>query len=118
MENSDLILYAKWVENPAYRVIYSINEGSGTVPVDINEYYTDDTAVILDKSENFQGPILQDGIKKRFLCWNTRVNGSGNDYSAGETIQISDADIVLYAKWSDSVIGGIGPAGGIIFMIS
>lgn len=36
----------------------------------------------------------------RFMGWNTAADGSGTDYSPGQTFTMGDVDISLYAKWT------------------
>ena len=58
---------------------------------------------------------LQDGISARFLGWNTSADGSETDHAANATFETATADIILYAQWAETVIGGTGPAGGFVF---
>ena len=51
-----------------------------------------------------------------FDGWNTRADGNGTPYTAGNTF-IVNANTQLYAQWIEQIyrIGDTGPAGGIIF---
>ena len=48
---------------------------------------------------------------KIFDGWNTAANGSGTNYAAGATFNIT-ADTNLYAKWKTAGSGGSGGGGG------
>ena len=41
--------------------------------------------------------------KATFQGWNTKSDGSGNTYLAGEEIVVESQDIVLYAIWKEYV---------------
>ena len=62
------------------------------------------------------GAAIQDGIRQRFVSWNTRSDGLGTQYLPGASIVVSPS-IRLYAQYTTdaSVIAKIGPAGGFIF---
>jgi TolB-like protein len=51
-----------------------------------------------------------------FGGWNTRTDGKGTPYTAGDTLVVN-ANSTLYAQWIEKVynVGDRGPAGGIIF---
>ena len=66
---------------------------SGSVPMDPNIYDDGDTATVLGNTGN----LLRRGVG--FIGWNTEADGSGEDYSAGDTIAIVGA-VTLYAQWA------------------
>lgn len=93
-------LYAKWT--PAYNVTYSGNGNtSGSAPVDNTLYLTSQSATILNNT----GSLTRTGYT--FSGWNTSPNGNGTSYTAGSTLTIASANIVLYAVWIDSAIAGM-----------
>lgn len=74
-------------------VVYDSNGAeSGSVPADSNEYAFGDTATVLDNT----GYLTKNGYL--FDCWNTKSDGTGTSYKAGETLNIN-ANTTLYAKW-------------------
>ncbi len=77
-------------------IIYDGNEkNSGDVPVDSTRYYGNTQVIV-------QG---DNGLRKTgydFIGWNTKADGSGTSYKAGNTFVISD-DIILYAQWKASI---------------
>ena len=92
-----LELYAVWEPS----VTYKANGGVGTDVVEYMEHigptlfsYADYT--VLNNS------FAKDG--GRFLGWNTKPDGSGDSYAAGEVITGYDTSepIILYAQWSDA----------------
>ena len=78
-----------------YTVTYNSNDAtSGTVPTDSNSPYANGaTVTVLDNTGN----LAKTG--NDWTCWNTAADGSGTDYSAGNTFTIS-ANTTLYAKWT------------------
>ena len=89
-----LVLFAGCKHDPdaTYRVNYYGNGStSGFSPVDNNEYKAGDEAAVLGP-----GTLLKTGYE--FLNWNTKSDGTGESYSAGETITINGA-VFLYAIW-------------------
>jgi len=89
-----IVLFAGCKIDPdaIYRVNYYHNGStSGYPPVDRNEYKSGDVAIVLDKES-----LLRTGYD--FLRWNTKSDGTGDSYSAGDTITIKGA-VSLYAIW-------------------
>lgn len=78
-----------------YTVTYNGNGAtSGSVPTDINSPYDSGaTVTVLGNT----GDLAKTGHD--WTCWNTVSDGSGTDYSAGNTFTIS-ANTTLYAKWT------------------
>ena len=76
-----------------YRVNYYDNGSTyGYPPVDRNEYKSGDVAIVLGKES-----LLKTGYE--FLRWNTDSKGTGDSYSAGDTITIKNRTVFLYAIW-------------------
>ena len=73
-----------------FRIIYNGNGGTGSV-----QTTTANTGVAQTISSNSGGFTL---IGAAFIAWNTRSDGSGVKYDAGDTI-IPTADTTLYAMW-------------------
>ncbi len=81
-------------KNETHRVIYDGNgNDAGEVPVDTNEYREGDTVTILG---NTGGLTKSDYV---LVGWNTRADGSGTEYGEGETFEMGDSDVTLYAHW-------------------
>lgn len=81
-----------------YSVYYDANGGTGTPPVDTNEYEAGASATVaaipaLTKVENTLG-----------ASWNTAADGSGISYDPSDTITMN-SDVVLYAQWTDLIVG-------------
>ncbi|MFW5827578.1 MAG: InlB B-repeat-containing protein, partial [Alkalispirochaeta sp.] len=99
-----------------FTVTYNANgASSGTPPIDPNTY-TVGNAVTVESESDLFGPLIQDGITQRFTGWNTESNGSGTTYAPGDTPTPSST-VTLYAQWTTdgSVVGKVGPAGGLVF---
>ncbi|MDR0791624.1 MAG: leucine-rich repeat protein [Methanomassiliicoccaceae archaeon] len=73
-----------------YTVTYVTTAGSGTAPTE-----TDRTAgaAFDTKPNTFVNPGYS------FAGWNTRSDGDGISYAAGETIEMPASNLVLYAIW-------------------
>lgn len=97
--DSNITLYAKWIKT--YSITFNGNGNtSGTIPT-VKETFV--------KGESYTIPTSSDVIKTGycFAGWNTKQDGSGNSYKAGEKLTVSESDIVLYAQWS-LYNGGMG----------
>ncbi len=78
-----------------YKVTYVSNGAtSGTVPIDINSYNPGASVTVLGNT----GGLALAG--STFVGWNTQANGSGTSYTAGATLTMGSANIVLYAIWT------------------
>lgn len=90
--SSDLMLYVKWVA--AYSITYSPNgAGSGFTPVD-PAYYPPGSTVFVTGNPGY---LAKSGYL--FGGWNTKPDGSGLNYSAGQSLTMGLSDMVLYASW-------------------
>ena len=80
-------------EGGSYSIIYHGNENtSGYPPTDSNKYSTGMEAIVLD-----QGTLLKTGHE--FSHWNTKADGTGEEYNEDETITVGYITIFLYAIW-------------------
>lgn len=88
-----VMLYAMW-EGNAYSVKYNANGGSGTVPPTSHIYGTGSKL----GANRFQ----RKGYS--FVSWNTKKDGKGKDYKAGENVETltskAGGSVTLYAKWT------------------
>ena len=108
---TDTTLFAKWTG----RATYHPNGGTdGSVPTDNTDYLDGAMVTVADNTGGLIGPVIRDGIRGRFLCWNDQADGLGADYAPTTTFPMA-GDVTLYAIYNASVIGGTGPAGGYIF---
>lgn len=78
-------------EEQQYNVIYNGNGTTQSVPTDNINYFSGSYATIKP-----QGSMLYDGFI--FTGWNSLADGSGTEYSAGDTIEMTQ-NITLYAQW-------------------
>jgi len=83
---------------PTYSVSYNSNGAtSGSVPNDNKAYEADDEVTVLGNS----GELTKTG--NAFGGWNTKADGTGNNYDEGDKFKIS-ANTTLYAKWTPYTI--------------
>jgi uncharacterized repeat protein (TIGR02543 family) len=116
MPAAALTLYAQWIINQ-YSVTYNANGGTlGTVPGVQNANYGA-TVTVSGNIGNLVGPFIQDGIRQRFVEWNTDPTGTGTPYAGGASLILGAANVTLYAQYTatGTVIGKLGPAGGFVF---
>ncbi len=93
--------------SPLRRILYDGNGyTSGTVPATIWKYEND--LVLAAEKGNLTKMWFT------FMEWNTRADGSGIVYKAGEKLTIGKAPITLYAQWKPDGMVKI-PAKGSIF---
>ena len=94
----------------ALSVTYNGNGStSGTVPVDSNSYTSGAAVTVLNNT----GTLAKTGYN--FAGWNTKSDGSGTTYTAGQQFTISGS-ITLYAIWTTNTVytvtfnasGGLG----------
>ena len=75
-----------------YNVIYDGNGNSGGVlHKDNREYYTGDS---------FTVPLCDiTKLENRFNGWNTKADGTGDNYDSGDIVTVAAENITLYAMW-------------------
>ncbi|MDT2659532.1 InlB B-repeat-containing protein [Enterococcus hulanensis] len=94
----DTVLYAQWRDsNKQYKLTYDGNGNTkGTTPIDKKSPYDLSSEVT----------ILEPGdLEKKdelFTGWNTKADGSGKEYKAGDKFKIID-DTELYAQWGEGL---------------
>ena len=80
-------------EDQNFTVTYNGNGSTGgSVPVDPTKYADGGTVTVLDRKD-----LVRAGCK--FMHWNTKPDGSGTKYNAGDSFKIDGSDVVLYAVW-------------------
>jgi len=115
--NTNLYLYAQWKKIPVLKIDYDGNgHTDGDLPFDLNKYNPGDNATVQGNPHNI-AKINVEGTSYKFAGWNTKVDGSGESYYEGDSIEMGNENIVLYAQWEPYELRDIGPAGGYIFYI-
>ncbi|MDD3148945.1 MAG: InlB B-repeat-containing protein, partial [Candidatus Riflebacteria bacterium] len=101
MPAEGLKLYARWRSTAKFTVNF-LGNGSdgGTVPAPLS--HMQDEIVTLPGNT---GNLTNGG--KTFFGWNTAADGSGREYSPGDTFVMTAADVSLYAQWQEFA-GGDG----------
>ena len=85
-----------------YEVTYNSNYGTGGTVVDEKKYAAGDIVTVLANTFTRSG--------YNFTGWNTAANGSGTSYQPGDTFNMPEGGITLYAQWTST--GGTDPGGG------
>jgi len=96
MPADDVTLYAVWelIPTPTYSLTYDGNGAtSGSVPEDFNKYYENAPANVLDNTGNL------DLVGYKFMGWTFNNDGTGEVYKAGDSFNMPDGDVTLYAVW-------------------
>jgi hypothetical protein len=115
MGSANVDLYAQWTLSALYTVTYDGNgKTGGTIPTDGNTYWTYQTVTVSDNTGYLRKEQVS-GITYRFAGWNTAANGSGTNYTGGQTFAMGLTNVTLYANWVACTVGGLGPAGGWVF---
>ena len=104
--SGSVTLYAGWTSNK-YSVSYDANGGEGSTSPSSHVY-------------DIQSPLSKNSYTKEgysFKSWNTKADGTGTEYSNGETVcnltSEKDTVITLYAQWkNNSYTVNYDPNGG------
>jgi uncharacterized repeat protein (TIGR02543 family) len=92
-----------------YIVTYDGNDNTGgSIPVDSATYLPGATVTVLGNT----GTLTKEG--NIFDGWNTEAAGTGTNHAVASTFTMGSANVVLYAKWRDYIIGDTGPAEGLV----
>lgn len=88
---ADLNLYAQWKDIPvlSFVITYHSNDGKNGSVVQ-----SGDSVII-------KGCMFDAQSGKKFVSWNTKADGTGDEYEPGQT-KVLTSDIQLYAQWTDS----------------
>lgn len=79
-----------------YAVTYDGNgDTSGNVPTDSKLYSTGESVTLAT-----QGDLAKAGYD--FTGWNTKSDGTGTSYTAGDSFTMGNADVTLYAQWKET----------------
>lgn len=116
MVTEDITVYANWIQ-VIFSITYDTNGGTlGSAPADNASYSSNDVVTVLGNTGNLAGPEIRDGIRQRFIGWNSDPGATTASYLQGYNIFLYE-DITLYAIYTsgDEVLQKIGPAGGWVF---
>lgn len=92
---NDLPLYAVWKQKVTITFNHDSDSGSGTGSMAAQEVASGETFTL--NENKFGAPN-----GKAFGSWNTKVDGTGDKYTDGQTIENGlTADTTLYAQWLD-----------------
>jgi uncharacterized repeat protein (TIGR02543 family) len=92
IEESDTFTQSK-IHTVAYDGNTSV---SGGVPVDSGKYKTGTVVIVKGNTGN----LVKTGYT--FAGWNTTSDGTGTVYAIGSTFSMGSANVVLYARWTQS----------------
>ncbi len=105
--DQDFYFYAIW--GSTFTVNYNANGGTGNMAAGTGVQFVGYT--VLDNAFTRQGYT--------FTGWNTKADGTGDDYAPGDNLENMDGEgeliatsITLYAQWAEGEGGGQGGQGG------
>jgi|GEM_PF-6048219 Listeria/Bacterioides repeat len=76
-----------------YNITYNGNDNDGgTAPTDSAVYHTSETATVLSSDVSKTG--------YSFKCWNTKADGTGEEYTSGDLLTVGVENVTLYAQWN------------------
>ncbi|MCR5357187.1 MAG: leucine-rich repeat protein [Lachnospiraceae bacterium] len=90
-----------------YTVTYNANGGTGTVPVDENEYEEGAPVIVLGK-----GDLAKEGCT--FGGWSESPAGTGKIYKEGDTYTGINGNVTLFAVWVEN---GEVPAADVVMVL-
>ena len=103
MGDEDITIKGSWkydkINPEAFTLDYNANGGEGTMNDTDSPYVKNSQAKVLDNEftrSNY-----------RFTGWNTKADGTGDSYKAGDVIKMT-ANMTLYAQWKHKGGGGSG----------
>lgn len=103
MGDNDLTIKGSWkydkINPETFTLDYDANGGEGTMTDSTSPYVNNSQAKVLDNEftrSNY-----------RFTGWNTKADGTGDSYKAGDVIKMT-ANMTLYAQWKHKGGGGSG----------
>jgi hypothetical protein len=93
--DKNITFYAQWIADstPQYTVVFNANGATGGSDSASQTVYGSTTITIPG-----QGTLVFNG--KNFTGWNTRADGSGAFYSAGDSLAVT-GNIILFAQWEN-----------------
>ncbi len=94
LPDADVVLYAQWKRKPHSITYHGNGNTRGSAPVDSTIYYADD--MVTAKGRESLGKT-----GSAFTGWNTQADGTGIGYEMYASFPMPDADVVLYAQWSE-----------------
>jgi uncharacterized repeat protein (TIGR02543 family) len=108
MGTANLTFYAHWTAIPvAGNLTYDPNGATGgAVPVDTTTYAAGQTVTVLGNT----GSLVYTGYS--FVGWQTKADGSGTTYKAGQTFSKPSTATTLYALWSGGQAYAVNYMGG------
>lgn len=95
---ADTVLYAQWNKVTFYVTYDGNGSTSGEAPVDEGHAIGEKTTILSS------GTLAMDDY--HFVCWNTKVDGTGDSYNVGDELDIA-GDITLYAQWDANWYVGV-----------
>lgn len=97
LNGADIILYAVWYQIPTNDVTYNANGGTPatSIPVDTTFYQYHQIVTVQAKPTD----LTRAGFF--FIGWNTASNGSGTNYTQGQTFSMGLDPVTLYANWTN-----------------
>ncbi|MCL2154227.1 MAG: InlB B-repeat-containing protein [Leptospirales bacterium] len=93
---SDVVLFARWSQNPTFSVTYNSNNAeTGIIPEDTTMYEEGMHPIVADNSGN----LVKSGYN--FIGWSANPDSTATDYIPGDLFEMGASNVILYAVWSE-----------------
>ncbi len=102
--SKNISLYAQWKKIEQKKLIYSSNTKAEEKYIDA-ECFSDD-GEDEEKEVSNRRKFISTIMEKKFVGWNTKIDGSGKRYAPSEKFTLKE-NTVLYAQWSKDVKNNI-----------
>lgn len=91
----NVTLYANWMDNNQRKITYHSNDGR-------DEKFETKTEYNIDLNLKTIQRCSFTGDEEDFLGWDTKADGTGTRYNAGDEITLTK-DMILYAQWCTTI---------------
>ena len=96
----DVTLYAVWSVSASYTITY---DGNGSTSGSVTATTGSGSVTVASNTGGFARTNCN------FAGWNTKADGTGTNYAAGDSYNLS-ADVTFYAKWTARTVTAAAPS--------
>jgi len=99
MPNAPVVLYAQWAPEGSSFSYNSNQSNGGLLPSFVASPLVAGSHIVV---QNNSGNLTRPGFA--FSGWNTATNGSGTPYAPGDSFDMPETAVVLYAQWAPILV--------------